>query len=100
MSDRNFSDSKRNHTKDRGNLLLNRCSNNECNPKHCSRKRNLPFNSDISEEQIRKQSSSEEDDELDMASNFFDEDDGGDNSTTTEEPEEEKSCNNINFNQA
>uniref|UniRef100_A0A1I8ERN4 Transcription factor AP-2 C-terminal domain-containing protein n=1 Tax=Wuchereria bancrofti TaxID=6293 RepID=A0A1I8ERN4_WUCBA len=80
MGDRNFPDSKRNHSNDRNNLLLDRCCNNECNAKHCSRKRNLPFNSDISDAQIRKQSSSEEDNELDTASNYFDENDDGDNS--------------------
>nr|CDQ02833.1 BMA-APTF-1, isoform a [Brugia malayi] len=80
MGDRNFPDSKRNHNNDRSNLLLDRCCNNECSAKHYSRKRNLPFNSDISDEQIRKQSSSEEDNELDTASNYFDENDDGDNS--------------------
>ncbi|VDP13544.1 unnamed protein product [Onchocerca flexuosa] len=75
MGDRNFSDSKRNHGKDRNSSFLDRCSNSECNAKHCSRKRNLPFNSDISEEQIRKQPSSEEDNELDLANDFFDEND-------------------------
>ncbi|EJW79521.1 hypothetical protein WUBG_09570 [Wuchereria bancrofti] len=100
MGDRNFPDSKRNHSNDRNNLLLDRCCNNECNAKHCSRKRNLPFNSDISDAQIRKQSSSEEDNELDTASNYFDENDDGDNSSTTEEPEEDRFCSNANFNQA
>ncbi|VDO22687.1 Uncharacterized protein BM_BM12958 [Brugia malayi] len=100
MGDRNFPDSKRNHNNDRSNLLLDRCCNNECSAKHYSRKRNLPFNSDISDEQIRKQSSSEEDNELDTASNYFDENDDGDNSSTTEEPEEDRFCSNANFNQS
>ncbi|KAL3998089.1 Transcription factor AP-2 family protein [Acanthocheilonema viteae] len=100
MGDRNFSDSKRNHSKDHSNLFLDRCSDNYYNAKHCSRKRNLPLNSDIPGEQIRKQSSSEENDELDyIASNFFDEDDDDGNSSTIEEPEDDKSCNNANFNQ-
>ncbi|VDK75445.1 unnamed protein product [Onchocerca ochengi] len=59
MGDRNFSDSKRNHGKDRNSSLLDRCSNSECNAKHCSGKRNLPFNSDISDEQIRDHESYE-----------------------------------------
>ncbi|EFO25904.1 hypothetical protein LOAG_02575 [Loa loa] len=99
MGDRNFSDSKRNFNKDRS-LHLGRCSSNECNAKHCSRKRNLSFNSNVANEQMSKQSSSEENDELDIPNNFFDEDDDDDNSNTTEEPKEDRSCRNANFNQA
>uniref|UniRef100_A0A915PTA0 Transcription factor AP-2 C-terminal domain-containing protein n=1 Tax=Setaria digitata TaxID=48799 RepID=A0A915PTA0_9BILA len=93
MGDRDFFDSKHNHSKDRNNSLLDRCFNSEYNAKHCSRKRNLPFNYGFSHGETHKQSSSEEeDDELDTASNFFDEDDDGNNSSTTEEPDEEKAC--------
>ncbi|MCP9261119.1 Transcription factor AP-2-epsilon [Dirofilaria immitis] len=71
MDDRKFFDSKHSHSRDRNNPLLDQCSNSEFNAKHCSKKQNLPFNSDVSDRQIRKQSSSEEDNGLDMASNFL-----------------------------
>ncbi|VDK71769.1 unnamed protein product [Litomosoides sigmodontis] len=89
MGDRSFSDSNCNHGKDPSNLFLDRCSNSECNEKHCSRKRNFPFNSDVAGGQIRKQPSSEND-ELDIANNFLDEDD---DSIVTEETDD-KSCSN------